>query len=78
MTLATSIAAIREMVRKSILVKPIEKMVGHPSTTSHKKLVNQLAQAAGDIKSTEWGGNHSTIALVLEDEPYQALTGIQH
>ena len=75
MTLATSIAAIREMVRESNSAKPIDKMVGHPSTTSHKNLVNQLAQAAGDIKSTEWGGNHGTIALVLEDEPYQTLTG---
>ena len=75
MTLATSIAAIRKMVQKSILAKPIDKMVGHPSTTSHKNLVNQLAQAAGDIESKEWGGNHGTIALVLEDEPYQTLTG---
>ena len=75
MTSATSIAAIRDMVQKSILEKPIDKMVGHPSTTSHKHLVNQLAQAAGDIESTEWGGNHGTIALVLEDGPYQTLTG---
>ena len=75
MTSATSIAAIREMVRESIMAKPIDKMVGHPTTTSHKHLVNQLAQAAGDIESTAWGGNHGTIALVLEDGPYQTLTG---
>ena len=75
MASATDIAGIREMVRTSIMGKAIDKMVGHPTTSTHKHLVNQLAQAAGDIETTEWGGNHGCIALVLEVAQYRTLTG---
>ena len=75
MASATDIAGIREMVRDSIMGKPVDKMIGHPTLSTHKHLVNQLAQAAGDIETVAWGGNHGCIALVLEDAQYQTLTG---
>ena len=67
MASAADIAGIREMVRDSIIGKPVDKMISHPTLSTHKHLVNQLAQAAGDIETVAWGGNHGCIALVLED-----------
>ena len=67
--------AVREAVRTKIMAMPLDRVIGQPNPTSFKHLKEQLAKIASAIKTTNWGGRHGHLALVLDDEEYQTASG---
>ena len=56
------------------MAKPVNKMVGQPTTESTDLLGQQLSQAAGAVATNQWGRTSGCLALVLEHEPFKDAT----
>ncbi len=54
--------------------KPLDIIVGQPTTESMDRMMEQLAQMVAPIKTTAWGGLHGSLALVLDDTKYAIVT----
>ncbi len=54
--------------------KPLDIIVGQPTTENMNKLVEQMAQMVTPIKTTVWGGCHGSLVLVLDDTDYSSIT----
>ncbi len=54
--------------------KPLDIIVGQPTTDTMNKMVEQMAQMVAPVKTTPWGGNHGSLALVLDDVDYLSIT----
>ncbi len=54
--------------------KPLDVIVGQPTTETMNKMVEQMAQMVAPIKTTAWGGCHGSLALVLDDTDYSSIT----
>ena len=68
-------ATIREAVRATIALLPLDKITGQPTNSSVNHLKQQVAKIASAVKTTKWGGRHGHLALVLTDTEYQTVTG---
>jgi hypothetical protein len=54
--------------------KPLNVIIGQPTTKSMNKMTEQMAQMVAPVKTTTWGGQHSSLALVLNDTDYKSIT----
>ena len=54
--------------------KPLDIIVGQPTTETMNKIVEQMAQMVAPVKTTAWGGRHGSLALVLDDADYSSIT----
>mgnify|MGYP006146177255 FL=1 len=54
--------------------KPLDVIVGQPTTETMNKMVEQMAQMVALVKTTAWGGRHGSLALVLDDADYSSIT----
>ncbi len=52
--------------------KPLDIIVGQPTTDTMNKMVEQMAQMVAPVKTTAWGGHHRS--LVLDDADYSSIT----
>ena len=68
-------ATVREAVRATIALLPLDKITGQPTNSSVNHLKQQVAKIASAVKTTKWGGRHGHLALVLTDTEYQTVTG---
>jgi hypothetical protein len=57
-----------------MLAKPLDVIVGQPTTKSMNKMTEQMAQMVAPIKTAAWGGQHGLLALVLDDMDYKSIT----
>ncbi len=55
-------------------IKPLDIIVGHLTTDTMNKMVEQMDQMVAPVKTTAWGGNHGSLALVLDDADYSSIT----
>ena len=69
-------ASIHVTCEAIIMAKPVEKMFVQPTTKSTDLLEQQLAQAAGAVPTSQWGGTSGCLALVLKQEPFKDTTGL--
>ena len=53
-----------------MLAKPLDIIVGQPTTKSMDRMTEQMAQMVAPVKTTAWGGLHGSLALVLDDADY--------
>ncbi len=65
-TSATS-SSVHQTVRLIIAAKPLDIIVGQPTTDTMDKKVEQMAQMVAPVKTNAWGGHHGSLALVLND-----------
>ena len=68
-------ATVREAVRATIALLPLDKITGQPTNSSVNHLKQQVAKIVAAVKTTNWGGRHGHLALVLTDTEYQTVTG---
>ena len=68
-------AAIREAVREQIATMPLNIIVDQPTNTTVNHLEQQCAKLAASVKTTKWGSRHRCLALVINDEELQSITG---
>ena len=62
------------MVNLIMVAKPLNIIVGQPTTESMDRMMEQLAQMVAPVKTTAWGGLHGSLALVLDDTEYAIVT----
>jgi hypothetical protein len=54
--------------------KPLDVIVGQPTTKTMNQMTEQMAQMIAPVKTTSWGGLHGSLALVLDDAEYALIT----
>jgi hypothetical protein len=54
--------------------KPLNLIVGQPTTKSMDRMTGKTAQTVAPIKTIAWGGLHGSLALVLDDADYARVT----
>jgi hypothetical protein len=57
-----------------MVAKPLNTMVGQPTTKSMDWMMERMAQMVAPIKTTAWGRLHGSLALVLDDVNYATAT----
>ena len=61
----STVTAITEMVLSRMAAVPLDTIVGQPTLPTVRKLVEQLSAFAAHFHTTEWGGRHGHLELVL-------------
>jgi hypothetical protein len=54
--------------------KPLDTIVGQPTTKAMDRMMEQMMQMVAPIKTTAWGGLHGLLALVLDNVDYATVT----
>ncbi len=54
--------------------KPLDVIVGQPTTKYMDRMIEQIAQMVAPVKITAWGGLYGSLALVLNDADYATVT----
>ena len=72
-SLATGLS-IHQMVRLIMAAKPLDAIVGQPTSDTMIKMVEQMAQMVAMVKTSVRGGLHGSLALVLDDANYTTIT----
>ncbi len=63
-------SSIHQMVSLIMLAKPLDVIVGQPTTKSMNKMMEQMAQMVAPVKTFTWGGQRGLLALVLDNMDY--------
>lgn len=71
----TNEAAIREAIRAQLSELPLDRIIGQPTTTTVNHLKQQLAKMASAVKTSNWGGSHGHLPLVISDTEFITVTG---
>jgi hypothetical protein len=66
--------SVHQMVALIMLEKPLDVIVGQPTTKSMDRMTEQIAQMVAPVKTTAWGGLHGSLTLVLDDADYATVT----
>ncbi len=56
------------------MAKPLDVIVGQPTTESMDRMMEQRAQMVAPVKATAWGGLYGSLALVLDNADYAMVT----
>ena len=68
-------AAIPEAVRAKNATMLLDWIVGQPTNTTVNHIEQQCAKLGASVKTTKWGGRHGCLALVIDKEEFQSITG---
>jgi hypothetical protein len=66
--------SVHATVNLIMAARPLDIIVGQPTTESMDRMTEQLAQMVAPVKTTAWGGLHGSLALVLDDTEYAIVT----
>jgi hypothetical protein len=67
-------SSVHQTVSLIMVAKPLDIIVGQPTTDTMNKMIEQMAQMIAPVKTTTWGGHHGSLALVLNDMDYSSIT----
>ena len=67
-------SSIHATVSLIMVAKPLDVIVGQPTTVSMDKMMEQMAQMVAPVKTTAWGGLHGSLALILDNADYEIIT----
>jgi hypothetical protein len=67
-------SSVHQTVTLIMLAKPLDIIVGQPTTKSLDRMMQQIAQMVAPVKTTAWGSLHGSLALVLDDLDYAMVT----
>jgi hypothetical protein len=67
-------SSVHQTVVLIMLAKPLNIIVGQPTTDSMDRMTEQMAQMVAHVKTTAWGGLHGSLALVLDNVDYAMVT----
>ncbi len=62
------------MIALIMSTKPLNVIVGQPTTKSMDRMTEQLAQMVAPVKTTAWGGLQGSLALIIYDAGYATVT----
>jgi hypothetical protein len=67
-------SSVHQTVSLVMAAKPLDIIIGQPTTETMNKMVEEMAQMVAPVKTTTWGGCHGSLALVLGDTDYPSIT----
>ena len=67
-------SSVHQMVSLIMAAKPLNVIIGQPTTETMNRMIEQMAQMVAPIKTTAWGGCHGSLALVLDNADYSNIT----
>jgi hypothetical protein len=74
-SLATGSSVHQTVALITMLAKPLEVIVGQPTTIFMDRMTEQMAQLVAPVKTTTaWDGLHGPLALILNDADYATVT----
>ena len=62
-----NIEMVNEFVEQKIRNKPVDKIMGKPTIVTYGILEDQIALAASAVKTSQWGGKHGHLALIVNE-----------
>ena len=71
----TNKAAIRDAIRAQLSELPLDRINDQPTTTTVNHLEQQLAKMASVVKTSNLGGSHGHLPLVISDAEFITVTG---
>jgi hypothetical protein len=66
--------SVHATVNLIMVAKPLDTIVGQPTTKSMDRMMEQIAQMVAPVKTTAWGILHGSFALVLDNVDYTTIT----
>jgi hypothetical protein len=72
--LLASGSSVHQTVSLLMSTKPLDVIVGQPTTKTMNRMMEQMAQMGAPVKTTAWGGLHGLLALVFDDAEYALIT----
>ena len=73
-SITTTVTAITEMVHGRMVAVPIESIVSQQTLPAVRTLIEKLSAFASQFNTTTWGGRHSYLPLVLNQEKMRLVT----
>ena len=67
-------SSVHQTVSLIMVAKPLDIIIGQPTTNTMNKMVEQMAQMVAPVKTTAWRGRHGSLAPVLDDAEYSSIT----
>jgi hypothetical protein len=67
-------SSVHAMVNLIMVAKPLDVIVGQPTTASMDKMMEQMAQMVAPVKATAWDRLHGSLPLVLDNADYEIIT----
>jgi hypothetical protein len=67
-------SSFHQTVSLIMAAKPLNVIIGQPTTETMSNMVEQMAQMVAPVKTTAWGGCHGSLALVLDNADYSSIT----
>ena len=72
-----NIEIITEFVEQKLRNKPVNKLMGEPTIVTYGILEDQVAVAASSFKTSQWGGKHGHLALIVNEAKYRLITPME-
>ena len=69
-----NIEMVTEFVNQKLRNKPVDKLMGEPTIVTYGILEDQVAVAASAVKTSQWGGKHGHLALIVNKAKYRLIT----
>ena len=69
-----NIEMVTEFVEQNLQNKPVDKRMGEPTIVTYCILEYQVAVAASAVKTSQWGGKHVHLALIVNKAKYRLIT----
>jgi hypothetical protein len=66
--------SVHVTVNLIMVAKPLNTVVGQPTTKSMDRMTEPMAQMVAPVKTTAWGRLHGSLALVLGDVNYATVS----
>jgi hypothetical protein len=66
--------SVHATVNLIMAAKPLDTIVGQPTTESMDRMTEQMAQMVAPVKTTAWGRFHGSLALVFDEVDYPTIT----
>ncbi len=64
-------SSIHQTVSLIMSAKPLNVIVGQPTTKSMDRMTEQMGQMVAPVKTTPWGGLLGSLPLILDDATMQ-------
>ena len=74
MSTELNIKMVIKFVEQKLQKKPVDKLLGEPTIVTYGILEIQVAVAASAVKTSQWGGKHGHMAMILNDAKYPLIT----
>ena len=69
-----NIEMVTEFIEQKLRNKPVEKLMGKPTIVTYGILEYQVAVVASAVKTSQWGGKHVHLALIVNKAKYHLIT----